>query len=118
MVVDDFGIGYSSLDYIKRLPVGAIKIDKSFVADLVANKHDQAIVKAITTLAESLGIGVVAEGVETAAQRDFLLTVHAPSAQGFYFSRPLSQEHFAQLVKTLPESSAHARSGSVVSLFR
>ena len=55
------------------------------------NKHDQAIVKAITTLAESLGLGVVAEGVETTAQRDFLLTVHAPTAQGFYFSRPISR---------------------------
>jgi diguanylate cyclase (GGDEF)-like protein/PAS domain S-box-containing protein len=119
VVVDDFGIGYSSLDYIKRLPVGAIKIDKSFVADLVQNKHDQAIVKAITTLAHSLGIGVVAEGVETAAQRDFLLTVHAPSAQGFYFSRPLAQEQFTQLVKSLPESSTRSRSGArVVPLFR
>jgi diguanylate cyclase (GGDEF)-like protein/PAS domain S-box-containing protein len=106
VVVDDFGIGYSSLDYIKRLPVGAIKIDKSFVADIVHDKYDQAIVKAITTLAESLGLGVVAEGVETKAQRDFLLTVHAPTAQGFYFSRPLSQDHFADLIRGLQSKAA------------
>jgi diguanylate cyclase (GGDEF)-like protein/PAS domain S-box-containing protein len=118
VVVDDFGIGYSSLDYIKRLPVGAIKIDKSFVADVVHNQHDQAIVKAITTLAESLGLGVVAEGIETAAQREFLLTVHAPTAQGYYFSRPISQDQFAQLVHALPEVAAQQRAGRVVSIFR
>jgi diguanylate cyclase (GGDEF)-like protein/PAS domain S-box-containing protein len=118
VVVDDFGIGYSSLEYIKRLPVGAIKIDKSFVAEVVTNKYDQAIVKSITTLARSLGLGVVAEGVETAEQRDFLLTVHAPMAQGFYFSRPLSQENFTQLVLALPERSSFAPSSRAVSLHR
>jgi diguanylate cyclase (GGDEF)-like protein/PAS domain S-box-containing protein len=119
IVVDDFGIGYSSLDYIKRLPVGAIKVDKSFVADLAHSQHDQAIVKAITTLAESLGLGVVAEGIETAAQRDFLMTVHAPTAQGFYFSRPISAPQFAQLVRALPELSCESRpSQRVIPLFR
>jgi diguanylate cyclase (GGDEF)-like protein/PAS domain S-box-containing protein len=118
VVVDDFGIGYSSLDYIKRLPVGAIKIDRSFVADVVHNKHDQAIVKAITTLAHGLDLGVVVEGIETTAQRDFMLTVHAPNAQGFYFSRPIHELQFAQLVRALPEYSAQAKESRVVPLFR
>jgi diguanylate cyclase (GGDEF)-like protein/PAS domain S-box-containing protein len=117
IVVDDFGIGYSSLDYIKRLPVGAIKIDKSFVAELAHNQHDQAIVKAITTLAHSLGLGVVAEGVETQAQRDFLLTVHAPMAQGYYFSRPIAELQFAQLVRSLSAGVKHEAFGRVVNLF-
>ncbi len=116
IVIDDFGIGYSSLDYIKRLPVSAIKIDKSFVAELAHSQHDQAIVKAITTLAENLQLGVVAEGVETTAQRDFLLTVHAPMGQGFYFSRPISDEHFAAMVRQLPEIAN--RGSRVVPLFR
>jgi predicted signal transduction protein with EAL and GGDEF domain len=118
VVVDDFGIGYSSLDYIKRLPVGAIKIDKSFVADLVRNKYDQAIVKAITTLARSLSLGVVAEGVETAEQRDFLLTVHAPTAQGFFFSRPLAQAQFVELIRTLPAGAARLPAANPVTLSR
>jgi EAL domain-containing protein (putative c-di-GMP-specific phosphodiesterase class I) len=85
---------------------------------VVTNKYDQAIVKSITTLAQSLGLGVVAEGVETAEQRDFLLTVHAPMAQGFYFSRPLSAENFTQLVLALPEHSSFAQSSRAVSLYR
>jgi EAL domain-containing protein (putative c-di-GMP-specific phosphodiesterase class I) len=118
IVVDDFGIGYSSLDYIKRLPVGVIKIDKSFVADLAHNPHDQAIVKAITTLAQSLGLGIVAEGVETSAQRDFLMTVHAPMAQGYFFSRPISATQFTQMVRSLTEPSRIEAPSRVVSLFR
>jgi diguanylate cyclase (GGDEF)-like protein/PAS domain S-box-containing protein len=118
VVVDDFGIGYSSLEYIKRLPVGAIKIDKSFVADIVHDAHDQAIVKAIATIGESLGLGVVAEGIETSAQRDFLIGARATTAQGFYFSRPISETQFTQLVRALPKYSVEAQSSRVVSLFR
>jgi diguanylate cyclase (GGDEF)-like protein/PAS domain S-box-containing protein len=118
IVVDDFGIGYSSLDYIKRLPVGAIKIDRSFVADIVHNKHDQAIVKAITTLAQGLDLGVVVEGIETTAQRDFMLNLYAPTAQGFYFSRPIHELQFAQLVRALPEYAEGASTQRVVPLFR
>jgi diguanylate cyclase (GGDEF)-like protein/PAS domain S-box-containing protein len=99
VVIDDFGIGYSSLEYVKRLPVGAIKIDRSFVEGVAHNPQDQAIVKAITTLATNLGVGVIAEGVETAAQRDFLTTVYAPSAQGYYYSEPIPQREFAHLLQ-------------------
>jgi diguanylate cyclase (GGDEF)-like protein/PAS domain S-box-containing protein len=114
IVVDDFGIGYSSLEYIKRLPVGAIKIDRSFVADVVHSRHDQAIVKSITTLAQSLGLGVVAEGIETVGQRDFLRTVHAPTAQGYLFGRPVTKAQFAQMIG-MQDQKASPR---VVSLFR
>lgn len=100
VVIDDFGIGYSSLEYVKRLPVGAIKIDRSFVEGVAHNPQDQAIVKAITTLATNLGVGVIAEGVETAAQRDFLTTVYAPSAQGYYYSEPIPQREFAHLLQS------------------
>lgn len=100
VVIDDFGIGYSSLEYLKRLPVGAIKIDRSFVGGVATNPQDQAIVKAITTLATNLGFGVIAEGVETGAQRDFLAAVHAPSAQGYYYSRPIPEEQFADLLQS------------------
>ena len=113
VVIDDFGIGYSSLEYLKRLPVGAIKIDRSFVEGVAHNPQDQAIVKAISSLATNLGFGVIAEGVETAAQRDFLATIDAPSAQGNYYSRPIPQGQFAYLLQ-----SQHAKpSRRVASLF-
>jgi diguanylate cyclase (GGDEF)-like protein/PAS domain S-box-containing protein len=113
VVIDDFGIGYSSLEYLKRLPVGAIKIDRSFVEGVAHNPQDQAIVKAISSLATNLGFGVIAEGVETAAQRDFLATIDAPSAQGNYYSRPIPQGQFTYLLQ-----SQHAKpSRRIASLF-
>lgn len=118
VVVDDFGIGYSSLDYIRRLPVSVIKIDKSFIADVAHCAHDQAIIKAITTLADSLGIGMIAEGVETSAQREFLMSQGVPVAQGFYFSRPVSAAQFAQLLQVKKVDAIDPGSRRVVSLFR
>lgn len=113
VVIDDFGIGYSSLEYVKRLPVGAIKIDKSFVRDVTRNPYDQAIVKAIATLGKTLGVAVIAEGIETAAQYDFVAALHCDQAQGFYFSRPIEID---RLMDVLPEPDG--RSSRVVSLFR
>jgi EAL domain-containing protein (putative c-di-GMP-specific phosphodiesterase class I) len=89
IIVDDFGIGYSSLSYIKSLPISAVKIDKSFIRDVTRNSYDQAIVRAITTLAQSLDFTVIAEGVESASQHDFLKTIFCGEAQGFHFSRPI-----------------------------
>lgn len=113
VVIDDFGIGYSSLEYIKRLPVGAVKIDKSFVRDVTRNPYDQAIVKAIATLGTTLGVSVIAEGIETEAQYDFVAALRCDQAQGFYFSRPIP---FEQLVELLPDPDS--RNARVVSLFR
>jgi len=88
--IDDFGTGYSSLSYLKDLPIDRIKIDRSFVVDLPHNKDSVSIVKTIIALANNLGLGMIAEGVETKEQLDFLLAEGCVNIQGYYFSKPLS----------------------------
>jgi diguanylate cyclase (GGDEF)-like protein/PAS domain S-box-containing protein len=99
VAVDDFGVGYSSLSYLKKFPIDVLKIDQSFVRDLGSESSDAQIVRAVIAMGRSLGLTVLAEGVENEAQRAFLRGEGCQEAQGFLFSPPLPADQFAELLR-------------------
>ena len=98
IAVDDFGTGYSSLSYLKHLPISELKIDKSFIADIPGNEDDMAIVDSIIAISKSLKLDLIAEGVETEEQKEFLLSKGCKKIQGYLYSRPISAEEVTELL--------------------
>jgi EAL domain-containing protein (putative c-di-GMP-specific phosphodiesterase class I) len=99
VAIDDFGTGHSSLAYLKRFPVDNLKIDRSFIAEIPADRGDAAITQAIIAMAHSLELKVIAEGVETQAQFDFLAAQGCDEYQGYFFARPMAEEQARALLE-------------------
>jgi diguanylate cyclase (GGDEF)-like protein/hemerythrin-like metal-binding protein/PAS domain S-box-containing protein len=106
--LDDFGTGYSSLSYLKRLPLDQLKIDQSFVREVLTDPNDAAIAQTIVALGQSLGLAVIAEGVETEGQRNFLASHECLAYQGYFFSRPVPADVFERFVNGANRESSTA----------
>jgi EAL domain-containing protein (putative c-di-GMP-specific phosphodiesterase class I) len=114
--IDDFGTGYSSLSYLHRFPVNTLKIDRSFIGRMRKGDENAEIVRTICTLANNLGMEVVAEGVETREQLELLQSLKCQYGQGFLFSRPVSAEKATDLVHEEQSDSNSLSVGSLLDL--
>jgi EAL domain-containing protein (putative c-di-GMP-specific phosphodiesterase class I) len=110
--IDDFGTGYSSFGYLKRFPVSRLKIDRSFIKNVVTDTSDTAITTAIIGMAKQLNLRVIAEGVETETQFEFLRDHNCDEIQGYYFSKPLTVDQVPDRLRTLPRNSDTSRLAS------
>ncbi|MEE8060019.1 MAG: EAL domain-containing protein [Pseudomonadales bacterium] len=99
--IDDFGTGYSSLNYLKRFPIDALKIDRCFIKDIGEDKHDEEIIKIMVAIAKTMGIDVIAEGIETEQQLAFLSSVGCDLGQGYYFSKAVDSNKTTQMIKNI-----------------
>lgn len=117
ILVDDFGTGYSSMAYLKRFPIDTLKIDREFIRDLSADPDDRAITRAMISLAHSLNLKVIAEGVETREQLDFLQDEHCDRAQGFYIAHPMPGPELLKLFEAKGHGLAHDLQERQPSLF-
>jgi len=113
IAIDDFGVSYSSLNYLNRFPIDAVKIDRSFVRNISDNKKSEEIVRAIISLAHQLNLFVTAEGVETEEQVRFLLEKGCEEMQGYYFSRPVPLEQLPSVLDDLQSLIARWNEGKV-----
>jgi diguanylate cyclase (GGDEF)-like protein/PAS domain S-box-containing protein len=111
--LDDFGTGYSSLSYLKRLPLDQLKIDRSFIRDLLLDANSSVIARTIISLSQAMGLSVIAEGVETAEQRDFLAELECNSFQGYLFSPPVTLEKFEAMLPPFSPTPDPSPVGSV-----
>jgi EAL domain-containing protein (putative c-di-GMP-specific phosphodiesterase class I) len=107
LAVDDFGTGYSSLSYLRKFPIDALKIDQSFVRQITTAPDETTIVTAMISMGRSLKLRVIAEGVETLKELEFLQAHQCDEAQGYYFSRPVLPEQFAKLLETGISAALH-----------
>lgn len=107
IAMDDFGTGYASLNYLRQLPVHVLKIDKSFVMDLISNHNSQMIVKAVIDLAHALGLIVHAEGIETLEQREALISMGCDRLQGYWYSKPLNTQNLLSWLAQHPSGAHH-----------
>jgi len=107
LALDDFGTGYSSLSYVRRFPIDVLKVDRSFVLNLSSNADDASVVSAVINMGKSLRMRVVAEGVETPEQVEFLKQHGCSEAQGYHFSHPLRADAVPRFLRQQPSARVH-----------
>jgi len=115
LLIDDFGTGYASLSYLQRYNFDCIKIDRSYISNVLISKQDEKLVKAVIAMAKSLGMSVVSEGVESKGQLDFLIKENCEFIQGYYFSKPLPSDEFFTLLKKMNKLDGSVKSLKIVS---